>query len=75
MKYYFDFALDTTPPKEILNHESTLLEIGFIPSAIVHFGTHTSHKEISYLRSDVLCQFSSSSVASLAASKLRYEII
>lgn len=62
--------LYTTPPKEVLEDSQNLIQYGFVPGALLHFGTsNTEH--VNYLRKDLQDKFTSNSVASLAASKMR----
>lgn len=67
----FDFYLYTTPPKTILNLESTLADCECVPSAVLYFGTknQTCLENGTFLKSDILNKFVSPSLASLAASK------
>lgn len=69
-----DFYVYTTPPKTILQKDSRLVEIGCVPGAILHFGTKSENRGIDmYLRKDLVDKFTSSSVASLIATKMRQE--
>lgn len=64
-----DFYLFTTPPKAVLPSESRLLEVGCVPGALLHFGSNQMCE--SYLKQNLLVRMTSSSIASMAASKLR----
>ncbi|KAJ8958165.1 hypothetical protein NQ318_006104 [Aromia moschata] len=66
-----DFYIYSTPPKCILDEEKRLLELGFVPGAMVHFGTNSADKKNNYLRKDLHGKFTSNSIASLAATKMR----
>ncbi|KAK9729870.1 UBX domain [Popillia japonica] len=66
-----DFYLYTTPPKQILNEESRLVEIGCVPGALLHFGTISTNDTKTFLRKDLMDKFTTSSTASMAAAKLR----
>lgn len=67
------FVTDTAPPKTILDVNSRLVEIGCVPNAILHFGAKTLSKDEIYLRKDLTSKFTTPSVASLAAAKMRYD--
>lgn len=41
---------------------------------MVYFGTHSEYSKVSYLRKDLQNKFTSNSMASLAAAKMRYSI-
>lgn len=64
------FYLYSTPPKEILDENKNLIELGFVPGAMIYFGTN-NFESTNYLRKDLQGKFTSNSVASLAASKMR----
>lgn len=64
-----NFYLFTTPPKAVLPTESRLLELGCVPGALLHFGSTETCQ--SYLKTNLLNRMTSSSMASMAASKLR----
>ncbi|XP_063915283.1 tether containing UBX domain for GLUT4 isoform X3 [Zophobas morio] len=66
-----DFHLYTTPPKSILNEQDCLLEIGCVPGALLHLSSN-AEKTVS-LKSELKDKFTTNSMASLAASKLRKE--
>ncbi|KAF2904189.1 hypothetical protein ILUMI_01981 [Ignelater luminosus] len=66
-----NFYLYTAPPKNILDVNSRLVEIGCVPNAILHFGAKTLSKDETYLRKDLTSKFTTPSVASLAAAKMR----
>lgn len=75
VKEYLDdksvnFYLYSTPPKEILDENKNLIQLGFVPGALVHFGTN-SLESLNYLRKDLQGKFTSNSMASLAASRMR----
>lgn len=67
---YDEVIVVTSPPKSILNGDSRLIEIGCVPGAILHYGSDL--KDDQYLRNDLKDKFTTTSVASLAASKMRY---
>ncbi|XP_072382580.1 tether containing UBX domain for GLUT4 [Diabrotica undecimpunctata] len=67
-----NFYVYSTPPKYILAEDQNLLELGFVPGALIHFGTDQNSGE-SFLRRDLKDKFTSNSVASLAAAKIRRE--
>lgn len=64
------FYLYSTPPKQVLEANHSLVELGFVPGALIHFGSSDIECH-SFLRKDLQDKFTSSSVASLAASKMR----
>ncbi|XP_018574322.1 tether containing UBX domain for GLUT4 [Anoplophora glabripennis] len=66
-----NFYVYCTPPKCILDENKRLIELGFVPGAMVHFGTHSANSKTNYLRKDLQNKFTSNSVASLAAAKMR----
>lgn len=72
IKTYFFIFSDTTPPKNILNPESTLLDADCVPSIVLHFSYDVPMKEGStYLKQDLFSKFTSPSLASVAAAKSR----
>ncbi|XP_063241313.1 tether containing UBX domain for GLUT4 isoform X2 [Bacillus rossius redtenbacheri] len=60
------FYLFTTPPKQILAPEVTLVEAGCVPSALLHFGCDTGDLQ-AFIRPDVLARSSSFRAAATAA--------
>lgn len=64
------FYVYSTPPKEILEESKSLVQLGFVPGAMIHFGTDNV-KSRNYLRKDLQDKFTSNSLASLAASRMR----
>ncbi|XP_023015144.2 tether containing UBX domain for GLUT4 [Leptinotarsa decemlineata] len=68
-----NFYLYSTPPKCILEESKTLIQLGFLPGALIHFGMNSLTKPSSFLKRDLKDKFTSNSVASLAASKMRNE--
>ncbi|XP_076272793.1 tether containing UBX domain for GLUT4 [Rhynchophorus ferrugineus] len=66
-----DFYIYTTPPKCVLEQESRLVEIGCVPGALLYFGSRDEKKE-GYLKKQFQNMFTTSSVASLAAAKIRH---
>lgn len=66
-----DFYLYTTPPKQILNPGSRLIETDCVPSAILYFGMKNLYEHDHYLKSNLVHQFISASMASLAAAQMR----
>lgn len=69
----FIVVADFTPPKTIINKEHRLLEIGCVPGALLYFGTNEEHKQEQYLKKELRNKFTTSSVASMAASRIRTE--
>lgn len=63
--------IDTAPPKTILNEDTKLLDSGCVPNAILHFGTTDLSKDLKYLKADLFSKYTTASVASLAAAKIR----
>lgn len=47
------------------------MEVGFVPGALIHFGTDTKSEDSSYLKKNLTEKFTTTSIASLAASKMR----
>lgn len=47
------------------------MEIGCVPGAVLHFGTTSVSEAQKYLRNDLMDKFTTNSIASLAASKMR----
>ncbi|CAH0547416.1 unnamed protein product [Brassicogethes aeneus] len=66
-----NFYVYTSPPKLILDSTKRLIEVGCVPGALLYFGTHEEIKQEEYLRHDLRNKFTTSSVASLAATKIR----
>jgi tether containing UBX domain for GLUT4 len=64
-----DFYLYMTPPKCVLSEEDRLIEIGCVPGALLHLGTQSS--DAICLKVELKDKFTTNSMASLAASKLR----
>ncbi|KAL3273488.1 hypothetical protein HHI36_014929 [Cryptolaemus montrouzieri] len=69
------FHLYTTPPKHILPEDKRLIEVDCVPGALLHFGTDDQYKnnEFSFLREDLKGKYTTNSMASLAALKIREE--
>nr|CAI5836374.1 unnamed protein product [Callosobruchus analis] len=67
------FYLYTAPPKEVLDINKRLIEYSFVPGAMVYFGTDIKDKKDNFLRKDLKDKFTTNSVASLAANRLRAE--
>ncbi|XP_060535460.1 tether containing UBX domain for GLUT4 [Cylas formicarius] len=67
-----DFYIYATPPKCILNVESRLIEVGCVPGALLHFGSKDDIKE-GLLKKEFENMFTTNSVASLAAARIRQE--
>nr|CAH7752591.1 unnamed protein product [Callosobruchus chinensis] len=67
------FYLYTAPPKEVLDLSKRLIEYSFVPGAMVYFGTDIKDKKDNFLRGDLKDKFTTNSVASLAANRLRAE--
>lgn len=82
-KFYI-IVIVTTPPKRILKPIETLVELGCVPSALLHFGIQgistvainnmPSHMRAPFLNSDVMNSLSTPTAAVLAATKSRYLI-
>lgn len=68
-----DFYLYTTPPINILNLDSKLIEIDCVPNAVLHFGVKGMTAIGGYLKSDLVKKCTTASIASLAAAKMRQE--
>lgn len=47
------------------------MEVGFVPGAMIHFGTNLKSEDKNYLKKNLTEKFTTSSIASLAASKMR----
>lgn len=66
-------VLDTTPPKTVLNEESTLVDSECVPSAVLYYGTThpvpTTEDSIGFLKEELFSKFVSPSIASLDASR------
>ncbi|CAG9771038.1 unnamed protein product [Ceutorhynchus assimilis] len=67
-----DFYIYSTPPKAILQKESRLIEIGCVPGALLYFGTNLEQKD-DFLKKELQNMFTTNSVASLAAARIRHE--
>lgn len=67
-------VLVTSPPKSILDKESRLIEIGCVPGAVLYFGSNQELNGNQFLRKDLQNKFTTNSIASLAASRMRYFI-
>ncbi|KAG5891262.1 hypothetical protein JTB14_019669 [Gonioctena quinquepunctata] len=67
------FYVYSTPPKCVLEESKRLIELGFVPGAMIHFGADFQDKPSSFLRKELRDKFTSNSVASLAATKVRNE--
>ncbi|RZC37472.1 tether containing UBX domain for GLUT4-like [Asbolus verrucosus] len=67
-----NFYLYTTPPKCILSEEDRLMEIGCVPGALLHLGADPSSCKV-HLKEELRDKFTTNSMASLAASKMRKE--
>lgn len=68
-----DFYLFICPPKSILDKESRLVENGCVPGAVLYFGCNQEVNGSQLLRKDLRNKFTTNSVASLAASRMRQE--
>lgn len=64
------FYLYSTPPKKILEDTENLFQLGFVPGALIHFGTNNTEYK-NYVRTELQDKFTSNSLASLAAAKMR----
>lgn len=67
---FIQFYLFSTPPKKNLEDSEILFQLGFVPRALIHFGTNNT-QYVNYLRKDLQDKFTSNSLASLAAAKMR----
>lgn len=47
------------------------MEVGCVPGALLHFGTETKSDDRNYLKKNLTEKFTTNSIASLAASKMR----
>jgi len=65
-----DFYIYSTPPKSILNKDSRLLEVDCVPGALLYFGAVQDQKE-NFLKREFQNMFTTNSVASLAAARIR----
>ncbi|XP_073832606.1 tether containing UBX domain for GLUT4 [Musca autumnalis] len=63
--------LYTIPPKTILDLDKTLLELDFVPNALVHFSTEDENNETVLIKEEYLKQLTSPEGALYAANKLR----
>ncbi|CAG9818454.1 unnamed protein product [Phaedon cochleariae] len=68
-----EFYVYSTPPKCILDENKRLIELGFVPGVMIHFGTNNPDRKSDFLKKELQDKFTSNSVASLAASKMRSE--
>ncbi|XP_050295468.1 tether containing UBX domain for GLUT4 isoform X2 [Anthonomus grandis grandis] len=68
-----DFYLYTAPPKSVLSNDSRLIEVGCVPGALIYFGSPRELREggKGFLKSQFQSMFTSNSVASLAAARIR----
>lgn len=70
-----DFHLFTTPPKQILASESTLVEAKCVPQALLHFGTpEDSPKQEKYLQPTLYEKLSNAAGASVVVAKSRGQL-
>lgn len=65
---------DITPPKNILDKNTCLVENHCVPMALLHFGTNESCDSTNLLRDEFLAKMSTHKAAIWAASKSRYLI-
>nr|CAD7260030.1 unnamed protein product [Timema shepardi] len=65
------FHLFTTPPKQVLLPEVRLIDAGCVPNALLHFGMDESLETGTYLKADILSQFTSVNAAEIAACRSR----
>lgn len=68
-----DFYLYTTPPINILDRNSKLIEIDCVPNAVLHFGVKGACATGRYLKMEFLAKCTTASVASLSAARMRQE--
>lgn len=47
------------------------MEVGFVPGALIHFGTDSKSEDNNYLKKSLTEQFTTTSIASLVALKMR----
>lgn len=70
-----DFHLFTTPPKQILSPESTLVEAKCVPQALLHFGPpEDSSKQEKYLQPTLYEKLSNAAGASVVVAKSRDQL-
>lgn len=67
------FYLYTTPPKEVLQGNWTLIEKKLVPAAVIHFGQNQA-SESGVFRKDLYNQITSFEAISAATKKLRDEV-
>ncbi|KAH1008869.1 hypothetical protein HUJ05_009372 [Dendroctonus ponderosae] len=67
-----DFYVYSTPPKCVLDNQSSLLEIGCVPGALLYFGADGKATG-EFLKAELLSRFTTNSAASLAAARIRQE--
>ncbi|XP_066250223.1 tether containing UBX domain for GLUT4 [Euwallacea similis] len=67
-----DFYLYSTPPKSVLCQDSKLIEIGCVPGALLYFGADTKQRD-GFLKKELQDKFTSNSIASLAAARIRHD--
>ncbi|XP_058443191.1 tether containing UBX domain for GLUT4 [Malaya genurostris] len=66
-----DFHLYTTPPKEILSSESTLVEAKCVPQILLHFGCEKEYTSSKFLKQHLYDVLSNATGASLVAARSR----
>lgn len=60
-----------TPPKQILDVETTLVEANCVPTAVLHYGRLTDAATTAVLRPEFVAQLTTPAAAVLEASKYR----
>ncbi|XP_005191317.2 tether containing UBX domain for GLUT4 [Musca domestica] len=63
--------LYTIPPKTILDLDKTLLELDFVPNALVHFSTEDENNDMPLIKENFMKQLTSPEGALFAANKFR----
>ncbi|XP_058825136.1 tether containing UBX domain for GLUT4 [Topomyia yanbarensis] len=66
-----DFYLYTTPPKELLSTENTLVEAKCVPQVLLHFGCEKEHSSGRFLKLHLYEQLSNATGATLVAARSR----
>lgn len=61
----------TTPPKTILNDEDRLVELHFVPQALIHFTSTGQSQTSNVIREEFLNQLSTAEAAAFLAAKIR----
>lgn len=67
-----EFYLYTTPPKQLLSPQDTLIQKQLVPAALIHFGQSDANKAV--LKPQLRSQITSSYAIAMATANLRREI-